>query len=170
MEDDGWTSANNPIKSAIAKELRKQRGGESYDVGYAKPPKDTRWKPGQCGNPRGRPKKQERANTERQMLRDFMRACEQEVSITVDGKRKRMPLIAAMYEQALIKALKGDYKFFCKILEMRELAVRTLKKMNPHTIQMLEYYEEQLLALDGIQNDPAFMNELDRLRRMTRKV
>jgi hypothetical protein len=27
-----------------------------YDVGHAKPPKHTRFQPGQSGNPRGRPK------------------------------------------------------------------------------------------------------------------
>lgn len=27
-----------------------------YEVGYCKPPEHTRWKPGQSGNPRGRPK------------------------------------------------------------------------------------------------------------------
>ena len=29
-----------------------------YDIGYGKPPEDTRFKKGQSGNPRGRPKKQ----------------------------------------------------------------------------------------------------------------
>ncbi|KCZ53638.1 hypothetical protein HY29_16595 [Hyphomonas beringensis] len=29
----------------------------SYKVGYAKPPKDSQWKTGQSGNPKGRPKK-----------------------------------------------------------------------------------------------------------------
>jgi hypothetical protein len=28
-----------------------------YEIGYAKPPERTRWKKGQSGNPRGRPKK-----------------------------------------------------------------------------------------------------------------
>ena len=28
-----------------------------YDVGFGKPPKETRFKPGQSGNPRGRPKR-----------------------------------------------------------------------------------------------------------------
>ena len=28
----------------------------SYDVGYGKPPASTRFKPGQSGNPKGRPK------------------------------------------------------------------------------------------------------------------
>ena len=29
---------------------------DEYDVGYKKPPKRTQFKPGQSGNPRGRPK------------------------------------------------------------------------------------------------------------------
>ena len=31
--------------------------GEGYDVGYGKPPKQTRFAKGQSGNPRGRPRK-----------------------------------------------------------------------------------------------------------------
>ncbi len=30
---------------------------DNYDVGYKKPPKHTQFKPGQSGNPKGRPKK-----------------------------------------------------------------------------------------------------------------
>ena len=30
---------------------------DNYDVGYKKPPKNTQFKPGQSGNPKGRPKK-----------------------------------------------------------------------------------------------------------------
>ncbi|MBV8647857.1 DUF5681 domain-containing protein [Paludibacterium sp.] len=32
-----------------------------YDVGYKKPPKHTRYKPGKSGNPRGRPKQGQRS-------------------------------------------------------------------------------------------------------------
>lgn len=32
--------------------------GDQYEVGYKKPPKNTRFKPGQSGNPNGRPKTQ----------------------------------------------------------------------------------------------------------------
>ena len=28
-----------------------------YEVGFKKPPKQTQWKPGQSGNPNGRPRK-----------------------------------------------------------------------------------------------------------------
>lgn len=31
-------------------------GGDEYEVGYGKPPKGSQFKPGQSGNPKGRPK------------------------------------------------------------------------------------------------------------------
>lgn len=37
-------------------EYERPESGE-YEVGYRKPPKNTRWKKGQSGNPNGRPKK-----------------------------------------------------------------------------------------------------------------
>ena len=40
-------------KKKPGKELTAKPG---YEVGYGKPPKDTRFKPGQSGNPSGRPK------------------------------------------------------------------------------------------------------------------
>jgi hypothetical protein len=36
--------------------MRPDNQGKNTEVGYKKPPKDTRWKTGQSGNPAGRPK------------------------------------------------------------------------------------------------------------------
>ena len=47
MADD---QSKAPKKKAVA------NPPASYEVGYAKPPVETRFKPGQSGNPRGRPK------------------------------------------------------------------------------------------------------------------
>jgi len=35
---------------------RQRRRGEPYDVGYGKPPKQSRFKKGHSGNPYGRPR------------------------------------------------------------------------------------------------------------------
>ena len=42
-------------------------GRENYAVGYARPPKETRFKPGQSGNQKGRPKRRQSIKT---MLRE----------------------------------------------------------------------------------------------------
>ena len=45
----------NDQSKALKKKAAANRP-DSYEVGYAKPPAATRFKPGQSGNPRGRPK------------------------------------------------------------------------------------------------------------------
>ena len=44
-----------------------------YEVGYKKPPEHSRWKPGQSGNPKGRPKK----------VKDFEKLLDIELSQTL---------------------------------------------------------------------------------------
>ena len=38
--------------------MQPERDGRGYEVGYGKPPKATRFKKGQSGNPKGRPRRQ----------------------------------------------------------------------------------------------------------------
>ena len=42
---------------------RAHDGRENYAVGYARPPKETRFKSGQSGNPKGRPKQRQSVKT-----------------------------------------------------------------------------------------------------------
>jgi hypothetical protein len=46
---------DNKSRKALAVQPRQS----TYDVGYGKPPADTSFKPGQSGNPKGRPKRRE---------------------------------------------------------------------------------------------------------------
>ncbi len=43
-------------RSPASKATRRPLGSTDYEVGFAKPPEHTRFKPGRSGNPRGRPK------------------------------------------------------------------------------------------------------------------
>jgi hypothetical protein len=61
---------------------------DDYDVGYGRPPKETRFKPGKSGNPRGRPKKKRHF---RAALRD---ALEGRVEVVNEaGVKRRIPAI-----------------------------------------------------------------------------
>lgn len=64
---------------------RATSGAEDYEIGYRRPPKATRWAPGQSGNPSGRPRKKK--TLEDYILEVLDRSMVRE---TPDGKRRRV--------------------------------------------------------------------------------
>lgn len=73
-------------------------------VGPGKPPRHTRFKPGQSGNPKGRPKGSKNLATElQQQLRKM-------VTITVDGKPKRMTVQEVIARRLANDSMKGTTK------------------------------------------------------------
>ena len=71
-------------------------------IGFAKPPKSTRWRKGQSGNPKGRPKSQP------ELLLDAARILTQPVDARApDGKTVRLDAIEAGYLSLCRKGLKG---------------------------------------------------------------
>ncbi len=90
---------------------KKGKGGD-YDVGYGKPPKHTRWKKGQSGNPGGRPRRgcEVEVQTLRQMREAFIRAANRQVTVTDNGTKIRMAAIDASFHRLIAKALSGDYR------------------------------------------------------------
>src|SRR5690349_17919573 len=73
-------------------------------VGYGKPPKAHRFKKGQSGNPKGRPKGTRNLAT---MVRD---ALSETVIVNIDGKRKKVSKVEAAFIQQANKAAGGDPK------------------------------------------------------------
>lgn len=71
-------------------------------IGYGQPPRSTRWKPGQSGNPNGRPK------TSAEYLEDAAKILIQPVNArSPDGKTIRLDGIEAAYLALCKKALNG---------------------------------------------------------------
>jgi hypothetical protein len=71
-------------------------------VGYKNPPKHTRWKKGQSGNPRG-PKKRPKSTQELARL-----AIYRTVTIIRDGKRERVTRLEAFLERLIEDAITGQ--------------------------------------------------------------
>jgi hypothetical protein len=96
---------------------------EDDDVGYKKPPKETQFKPGQSGNPKGRPKK----------VKDFDKLFDRELSQTIrisDGGQ----MLSLTKREVLVKglvndALKGERA-------AQKLVVNLMKSQ--HTIEAFE--------------------------------
>jgi Family of unknown function (DUF5681) len=80
------------------------KANENYEVGYGKPPKATRFQKGKSGNPSGRSKKRHEKDTGK--ILQFID--NEELVVTVDGRRKRMPKAEVHFRQLFTRAIKGD--------------------------------------------------------------
>ena len=75
---------------------------QSHQVGYGKPPRDSRFKAGQSGNPKGRKKG---AKT----IRGVMKAAiNEKISVSIGGKTKRMTKLEAIVQKTIASSLSGD--------------------------------------------------------------
>jgi hypothetical protein len=77
-----------------------------YKVGRGKPPLKTRFKPGQSGNPRGRPKGRRGISA---LLQAELQTL---IKVTEDGQTKRMTKLQAIVKRLVNALLKGDPKAF----------------------------------------------------------
>jgi Family of unknown function (DUF5681) len=73
-------------------------------VGYGRPPKHTRWKKGQSGNPSGRPKGA--ANP----VDEFMAELAEMIQVTEGGKPKRITKLRALIKRLTAGAITGDVR------------------------------------------------------------
>lgn len=87
-------------------------GDLTNKVGYAKPPKHTRFTKGRSGTPKGRPTGSKNLAT--MMIEELT----QTVAIVENGKRTKIPKIRAAVRQALNRAMVGDFKALQQIVIM----------------------------------------------------
>ena len=74
----------------------------SYEVGYCKPPMTTRFRKGQSGNPKGRGKGM------KNFAAAFMKAMNQNVTVSLNGKPKKISKLDAAAMQLANNAARGD--------------------------------------------------------------
>ena len=85
-----------------------------YEVGRGKPPIHTRWRPGQSGNPRGRPKHSRNLSTVVQ------RALDQRISVREGDCARSLTKMEAIVLTMVNKALQGDLKFLLGIIRLMQ--------------------------------------------------
>ena len=79
-----------------------RRPGDPYEVGYAKPPKKTRFKKGRSGNPYGRPRKKPDFYTE------LTRVLRETVTVTIEGQSERVTVQQALLLRLRDEAMRGE--------------------------------------------------------------
>lgn len=82
-------------------------------VGYGNPPKKNRWKKGQSGNPKGRPK------THMDIMKDAAEILSEPVKAqTADGKTVYFPAFEAAYFALCKRGLNGDVPSLIKAINI----------------------------------------------------
>ena len=76
----------------------------SYEVGYGKPPRARRFKKGQSGNPKGRPR------GTRNLATDLQAELNSKVAVTEGGRTHTVSKQIAMVKTLMARALKGDMR------------------------------------------------------------
>lgn len=105
---------------------------KSYDVGYGRPPMETRFRPGQSGNPRGRPKgsKNKRPGMHEERMKDIILDESYRGIAVQDGDRKvTVPMAQAVMRSIAVNAAKGNWRcqrLFAELLASTEGSRRAL--------------------------------------------
>lgn len=102
----------------------------SKKTGYKLPPKNSQWRKGQSGNPKGRPKgaknkRYRQIGTTSAENRDVLLAqMEKVIDVQLDGKSVKMSKIDVVMERVLSNAMVGDFKSAHFVLTMRDALIR----------------------------------------------
>ena len=120
-----------------------------YEVGYGKPPRDTRFIKGQSGNPRGRPPGAKNLKT---LLSE---ALNEPVIVTENGGRRKVTKRQAIITQLVNRSATADFRAIKILLDMlREIESQT-EPAPPETSAFSEADEEvldQLRARFSLRN------------------
>ena len=87
------------------------------DVGYGKPPQNSRFKQGRSGNPKGRPK------GSLNLVTVLQRTLRETVVISENGRRKVMTKLEAAVAELVRKATSGDghaIRYLCQLVTSAE--------------------------------------------------
>ncbi len=79
-----------------------------YEVGYGRPPVAARFKPGQSGNPNGRPSR--RSKPMPAMFELLSEALRQKIRVEQNGRAREIIILNAIVQRITHAALKGDLK------------------------------------------------------------
>jgi len=85
---------------------------KEYTIGYRKPPKTTRFKPGQSGNPKGRPKGSPNLAT------DLSAELGELITVREGGEARRVSKQRALIKSLMAKALQGDVRATTALLAL----------------------------------------------------
>jgi hypothetical protein len=127
--------------------------GQGYRVGYGKPPKHSRFRPGHSGNPSGRKK------GARNLATDVKRTLKVPVKVNEGGRSRKVSTQVGMLMLLREKALKGDARALDRFLELgirfnNEPASEASQPLSTDDQAILQAYAKEIAASFTTRNSP----------------
>lgn len=136
-----------------------------------RPPAEHQFKPGQSGNPRGRPKKRPREYSESQFLRDFLHISDLTVIVDIGrGKKKELTYAQASILRMFTKAVNGDNVMLKAIVPLLIQAYDQNKVDNRAAFEEIRNIMEHVGFQRLLYDQPAIIEKLDKLRTKTKPL
>jgi hypothetical protein len=126
----------------------------SYEVGYGKPPVKTQFKPGQSGNPSGRPTQKPDLTTR------IGKKLASKRSVTISGNRVELPVEDILLERLIERAAKGDVKLLLFLLAEAQKYRDSQTKKSEWRI----YSKQEIAEMTEQERVDLYMKTLKRLR------
>jgi len=117
-----------------------------YDVGYGKPPMEHRFKPGQSGNPKGRPpgvKGRTFAITGPGLNDTIMSELGREVGVQDKGGFARLPVMTVIIRRLAQKAIDGHVRASETLLNLLAMAERDRQRSQRDLVEAVLTYQQE---------------------------
>ena len=120
--------------------------GDEQQVGYGNPPKGSRFKKGQSGNRRGRPKGSKNLKT------DLTEELQTEIKVREGPRAIKISKQRAIVKTLIAKTLTSDARavttltnLMCRVLDLRDEAANSEELLSSDESETLEMFRERLL-------------------------
>ncbi len=101
---------------------------KTYDIGFKKPPKSSQFKPGQSGNPKGRP------SGTKNLATDLQEEMSIKISVLEGDKEHKLSKQRVLIRALSAKALKGNMKAMDTLIKM-------IERNTPKEVEIVEVSE-----------------------------
>ena len=115
-----------------------------YEVGYGRPPKETRFKPGMSGNPSGRPKGAKNklpALNEERLKTIIMEEAYRTITVNEGSKPVTVPMAKAIVRSVAVNAAKGNARAQRLFMEMLSATERDNKRLHDQWLETAINYK-----------------------------
>lgn len=140
-----------PMAAEFAGEGRAEMpASPTYDIGYGKPPVATRFKPGNSGNPKGRPRGAKGLN---KIVRETLTT---KVAVRTQGREIKMSKMEAVLQKTVELAMKGNPRAIMMLVSLYRPAVPDLQEtaagnggdqdLTATDLQILEMFRDEIRA------------------------